>query len=281
MAPDTGGGSADVALDVAGDPTRLRILQALFRAGTGPLSFSELRAASELRDSGLFNYHLGKLVGPFVRKTDAGYELRYAGQQVVGAVAAGTYTTDLSLGPVRVDAECRRCGGPLTARYESDHGTVACADCDEVLTHYRMPPGVFTDRPAASLPDVMHDWIRLDVVRAGAGLCPVCLGATTATLDGAELVARFVCGRCGMHATTGVASVVLDHPAVVAFHYDRGVDLRRDHLWGLTWLFDREAIEVVETDPLSIAVTVSLDGDERRCLVDEDLGVSVDSHPTA
>jgi hypothetical protein len=266
---------ADAALDVVGDPTRLRILRALFEAGTGPLSFSALREATGMRDSGLFNYHLGKLVGPFVEKDERGYTLRYAGQQVVGAVVSGTYTADLELGPVALDATCRTCGGTLEASYAADHGQVACGDCGEVLTRYRMPPGLFADRDPATLPALLHAWVRLDVLRMDAGICPVCLGHAAGTLTTDPPAVTFACSRCGMHAGTGVQGTVLDHPAVVAFHHERGVDLRSGPLWALDWLFDPDALTVLETDSPRVRVTATLDGDELGCEVDEHLEVTV------
>jgi predicted RNA-binding Zn-ribbon protein involved in translation (DUF1610 family) len=229
-----------------------------------------------MRDSGLFNYHLGRLVGAFVRKTESGYELRYAGQQVVGAVVSGTYTADLDLGPVPLAADCRTCGGTLEATYADDHGQVACGDCGETLTRYRMPAGLFADRDPATLPALLHAWVRLDVLRMDAGICPVCLGHAGGTLATDPPAVTFACARCGMHAGTGVQGVVLDHPAVVAFHHDRGVDLRTEPLWTLDWLFDPGSLTVFETDPPRVRVTVALGGDELACEVDEHLGVTVE-----
>jgi len=45
-----------------------------------------------LRDSGQFNYHLGKLVDRFVTRTEEGCELTQPGIQVNGAIDAGSYT---------------------------------------------------------------------------------------------------------------------------------------------------------------------------------------------
>jgi DNA-binding transcriptional ArsR family regulator len=76
------------AFDLLGDETRLAILRVLAdRQREAPedptLPFTELRRRADVDDSGLFNYHLEKLVGRFVRDTGAGYELGYAGRQVV------------------------------------------------------------------------------------------------------------------------------------------------------------------------------------------------------
>jgi hypothetical protein len=102
-----------------------------------------------------------------------------------------------------------------------------------------------------------------------AGICPVCLGHAGGTLATDPPAVTFACARCGMHAGTGVQGVVLDHPAVVAFHHDRGVDLRTEPLWTLDWLFDPGSLTVFETDPPRVRVTVALGGDELACEVDE------------
>lgn len=57
------------------DETRRRILAELHRASDRPLRFSELRARTQTRDSSRFNYHLTRLVGTFVNRTEAGYDL--------------------------------------------------------------------------------------------------------------------------------------------------------------------------------------------------------------
>lgn len=51
---------------------RLKILNSLAEAD-GPLTFSTLRESVGTIYSGQFNYHLRKLDGLFVRKTDDGY----------------------------------------------------------------------------------------------------------------------------------------------------------------------------------------------------------------
>jgi hypothetical protein len=78
------GERATEAFATLGNETRLSILLALWEAyepfvATNAVAFSELRERVGMRDSGQFNYHLDKLRGHFVRKTDAGYELRRAG----------------------------------------------------------------------------------------------------------------------------------------------------------------------------------------------------------
>ncbi|MFT4933083.1 MAG: DNA-binding transcriptional ArsR family regulator, partial [Natronomonas sp.] len=65
---------AEEVFAVLADDTRVAILQALWETEDYEASFSELRDAVGMRDSGQFNYHLDKLVGPFVAKAEDGYE---------------------------------------------------------------------------------------------------------------------------------------------------------------------------------------------------------------
>lgn len=88
------GPRASDAFELLANETRLAILLALWEAyepfGTGGgLTFSELRDRVGMRDSGQFNYHLGKLEGEFVQSTDGGYKLRPAGEKITRAVIGG------------------------------------------------------------------------------------------------------------------------------------------------------------------------------------------------
>lgn len=92
------------AFSVLADGSRIEILRALWKADGQEATFSELRAAVGMDDSGKFNYHLGKLTDQFVHKTAEGYELRSVGRNVVGSLLSGAYTmearTDRTRGPV-------------------------------------------------------------------------------------------------------------------------------------------------------------------------------------
>jgi DNA-binding transcriptional ArsR family regulator len=79
------------AFALLSDETRVSILQSLAAAEASPedpdaLSFSELRTRVGVRDGGLFNYHLRKLRGQFVEKTDDGYRLTTEGRRVESLV---------------------------------------------------------------------------------------------------------------------------------------------------------------------------------------------------
>ncbi|WP_160135527.1 DUF7347 domain-containing protein [Halococcus salsus] len=78
-----------------GNEVRLRVLIALsdaLRDDGGPVSFSELRDRVGYEDDGNFGYHLKRLRGSFIRKTDQGYVLQERGLAIVGTIFAGTLT---------------------------------------------------------------------------------------------------------------------------------------------------------------------------------------------
>ena len=65
--------------------TRVRIVVALDASEAG-LRFSELRARVGVRDAGRFNYHLERLRGRLVTKSDDGYVLTPAGERAASLV---------------------------------------------------------------------------------------------------------------------------------------------------------------------------------------------------
>jgi len=82
-------------LALLGDERRVAILRELAAAGAVPdstvtISFSELLDRVGIRDSGQFNYHLGRLRGRFVDRTDDGYRLTSTGaalgETILGSV---------------------------------------------------------------------------------------------------------------------------------------------------------------------------------------------------
>lgn len=101
------------------------------------LSFSELRDAVGVDDSGRFNYHLDKLVDRFVYRTPKGYMLTVAGHRLAGSLVAGRYEASSMVGVERVDRHCPDCGERLVAMYaagslvllcENDHGEADAPD---------------------------------------------------------------------------------------------------------------------------------------------------------
>jgi len=258
--------------------TRFEILEALWNAEEDGLSFSELHELVDMRDSGQFNYHLGKLVDVFLRKEDEQYHLRYAGMQLIGAVLAGIYTRELTIEEIDIGEVCNFCGGDLTGSYDAEELRVRCTACDAVITEIHVPPGVLDPYEGESLASILDQWLKLSLDRMTTGFCPLCFGPFEMSISEMDseyvehLGVEFECSRCGYSIGSLIGSAVLRHPAVVAFHYVHGIDLETTPLWGLEWLFEDHAHYVDDTEELA-EIVIEIDGDTLRLVVDRDLDV--------
>ncbi|WP_162991571.1 winged helix-turn-helix domain-containing protein [Halostella salina] len=275
------------AFDALGDGTRLAIVETLAAhrrenwAWSG-LSFSELRKAVGVRDAGRFNYHLDQLLDTFVVDDDGEYVLTTAGMEVAGAIRAGTYTERRRF-RTSTDRSCPGCGAEIEVAYR--HGTLLLT-CPEhgVIFGNSLPGGAVADREPTELLALADMKARRDTERARRGACVHCWGTVTATMpaeppDGEEseqVLARLACEDCGMVFRVPAAACVVDHPAVVSFHYERGVDIRDQSYLDMGFLTGENG-EVVSEDPVRVRVDVELDGDRLTVLLDESTAVvSVD-----
>lgn len=274
--------SPEDAFSLLGNDTRIEIIQALWDADD-PLSFSELHDRVGIRDSGQFNYHLNKLVGLFVRGKEEKYELTYAGFRIMGAIFSGTYTQRAEAETFELDAHCPDCGTELIAEYEEETVTVRCETCERNRSTFGLPPGAFEGRDESELRRTFERWLRNVFSLMADGVCLNCSGKTVGSLtteseyfdDEQEVGIEFRCERCGDYATGNVGTYLLQHPAIVAFHYDHGIDLTKDSLWELEWPRPENAT-ILSESPLVAACTVTLDGDELTLTVDEELTVTVE-----
>jgi len=267
--------SADEAFEMLSNGTRLSILKELFRADE-PHTFTELREAVGMRDSGQFNYHLDKLIGRFVRVTEEGYELTTAGVRVVGAIIAGEFTKTFGGEPMPVEGTCQLCGGSLAGHFEGNHIRIACERCDRSVISLNMLPGALEPYPREEWPLVAERWTRRELEMVRAGFCPTCRGPVDRQLsadesdlvDVFEAVVTYSCQRCNMEMTANAATNVVPHPAVVGFHYEHGIDIEETTLWELEWAASPTG-EVVSEDPLRVEIPIELDGDRLVLVLDE------------
>ena len=275
--------SPESAFSLLGNETRVAIIRALGEMSDESLSFSALRDRIAVADSGQFNYHLKKLVGSFVNRTDEGeYELTYAGARVVGAILSGTYNRRGTQTTFELDSICPLCESALSAEYENERVTISCPTCEEQLSTFGFPPGAFENRTSAELTRAFDGWIRTYFSLAATGFCLNCAGRMHGSLtddseyteENQEVCIEYVCERCVEIATTSIRSYLVHQPAVVAFHYDHGIDLDETPAWELPWLRD-EQTEILARDPWRVKSVVELDGDRLECVVEDDLSVSV------
>ena len=278
----------DEAFALLGNETRLAIVRELWAAADHEATFSDLREAVGMRDSGQFNYHLGKLVGRFVeRSADDTYRLTLAGQRVHGAILAGLYTQEGTVEERSLPEPCGACGGDRTFSYDGQSVAVNCADCG-FGTFVPVPPGVFADYPVEEWPSVADRYASGILRRLGDGFCQFCEGRVEVQVE-PEIEtlrdespppeyegfpsARYECGRCGEMFSADLGAALADHPAVIAFHHDHGIDVREAPLTRVQAV-DSEEAWVRERDPLEAVVTYTA-GDETLTLVVDDSDVEV------
>lgn len=282
---DTGDGAA--AFDLLADETRVAILRALTEAwaeagsdGEYALSFSALRRATGVESSSRFNYHLGRLRGRLVRRTDAGYVFTYAGWRVARAVRESTFETTPDPDRAPVDGRCPDCGArSLATRYVNEWLRVDCRDCGTTATDAPAPPAV-AGRNADARRRAVDERGRRRVALAGRRTCPRCLGTTdravgTVTWGPDEWTRlRHDCPDCGHSTHPPLGGYVLESAQVAAFYRARGVDVAEAPRWsfgpavrdryverGDQWVVSFPApdatlavtVTVPETDPPSVA----------------------------
>ena len=264
------------AFSVIGNETRLSILEALWKADERPVSFSDLRKAVGMRDSAQFNYHLDKLRGQFVRKTDDGYGFRHAGWAVIHAVQAGSLNEHPRIEPFAVEGDCVDCGGDLQASYDDERIAVDCADCGRVHANYPFPPGGLDDRTTDEVMAAFNQRVRHLHCLMADGVCPECSGTVEtrivrdpATFD-LDVAVRHECRRCRHRLTTSVGQVLLDHAEIVSYYRDHGIDLNQVPFWTLDWCTDDEHTTVIDDDPWRIRLDIPVDTDEPSSSSDRD-----------
>ena len=282
--------AADDAFTLLGDETRLEILRALGDAGepaeTPALTFSELRDRADVAGSGRFNYHLGELVGHFVEKVErsdgtTGYRLRFPGVRVYRTLRAGTFTESLRVEPFELASDCHACGARLEAEYRDLVFRIECPACESSYYHCHLPPSsIDSDSRAATL-QVVDRRARDYLSSLSNAICQFCSGRMDTRLldpdedhkyadDAAnEVLVRRECDRYGSFHFTRVGEHLLDHPAVVSFCYERGLDLTAEYVWDLEFVSSDNGTELLDTDPWRVAVTIAVAGDRLRVVVDE------------
>jgi DNA-binding transcriptional ArsR family regulator len=274
---------------ILGNETRMDIIRALAEAesdgyeheGHSPqLSFSELREAVGIRDSGQFNYHLEKLVGRFVRETEAGYALTYLGVLLYRTVLAGFFDTSVELHPFETPSDCHDCGATLEASYSSGVLGIECPDCGREYMSAEFPPSGVRQWEESELLTAFDQYLRHQIQLLNSDTCIWCAGPMPGTVetktkddltgdrDSAVYVVR-QCEHCNGYMITTPGETVLYHPAVVSFFYERGVDVTSEWLWDLPFVVSPDASEVRSEEPLEVAVTVTRGGASRTLVLDE------------
>ena len=296
--------SPEEAFGVLQNEVRLAVLRVLWDATDAPVAFTELEERTSV-DTDNFHYHLDQLVGHFVRRTEDGYELRYAGEEVVRAIVAGAITEGVSLEPIEIDSRCPYCGSSVVLQYLDERLTARCTGCggvvrDDALPHgtilsYSFPPAGVMGRSPEALLEAAHVLYDAKVTAMLDGVCPECAATVDHSLvwcdahdpgdDGIceTCDSRFAvwtvhaCEHCGYERQFVPWFKLLAEPAVIVFFrehsdFDQSIPFSK-----LTWRnapYVRSISQtVVSTDPLRIRVDMPLGDAELSVTVDEDLEI--------
>lgn len=257
--------------DLVGQSDRAAILTALGeyareeRDGDG-LAFSTLRERVGHDDPGNFNYHLGRLVGGPVERTDAGYRLSTVGRRLLSVVAAERFdpeqTTDID-----ATADCPVCGTPATVEYTEGYLRI---DCSTHTATFDVGAEVVDRVGVATACRVGFRQGILDTASFRDGVCSGCEGPVDAGFVVGEDDGPWfegACRRCGLHLSNTPGGCVLDHPAVVSLCWRHDIDVREE---GRRVLADHTESRVSGRDPLRVTVEVSIGDDSVRLRLDED-----------
>jgi hypothetical protein len=266
------------ALGIIGEETRARIITELGDATRDDLpvpdalTFSELKGRVDVSDSGRFNYHLDKLVGSFVQKTDSGYMLRLPGLLVYRAIVAGTLTDRTAIEPFPV-GKCPDCDGRLSAVYHPDNLVVVeCEGCHKFVDGIHFPPRGVEVRSRDELLDAAYRRRHAKARLLYQGVCHTCGGTTERTLARAEdpiaavlghdLYFHLRCETCKESLVGHPATMARAIPDLDAAFAERGREAATVRSWDETLVTARDGTEVVDESPLTVSFAYAF-ADER------------------
>lgn len=269
-------GPAD-AFRVLGNEHRLEILRALWATEDEPVNFSNLFDAVSIDDSGQFNYHLEQLTTQFVDHTGEGYELRRAGEKVLQAILAGSFTPH-DRRELQTGDQCLRCGELLIAEYRDETMSIRCGSCGFCYGEYPFPPGGLNDRSDEEILRAFDQRVRHLHCLAADGVCHECNGKMESRIveEGECCLAGSIrleheCQQCNHTLCASLGLGLLDNSTVVSFYRDNGIDLSQTPYWELPWCVSDEPIEVRTRDPWVIDVRLKAGESERVITIDETL----------
>jgi hypothetical protein len=258
------------------------------------LSYSEVlsRIDADLHSSQL-NYHLQRLVGHFLARTDDGYRMRPEGRVLYRALAAGTFDRRPSPSARAVGVDCYYCDAPVEGRFEGGAVEIVCPVCEYLYDVATLPPGVVDDavdgpnggdgRPCVDL-DAVARYAHQMHLSYARRICPTCGNRMDAAFsqpaevpladDGRrEAYVALSCSHCDSRPHLSVGEVALVDPELIAFCHDHGVDVFETALWELPFAATDRGVTVRSTDPWRVELAVEYDGETLALVFDESLDV--------
>jgi uncharacterized protein with PIN domain len=279
--------SMEEAISILGEQTRMEIIVELGKAWDEhhhqqqKLRFSELMNAVGLSDSGQFNYHLDKLIGSFVAKSDDGYWLPNPGMKLYRLIVSGTVTERGMREDIDVD-DCPSCGGTVRATYRDDNALVfSCDDCTTGYAVIPFSPRGFTNRTDDDALQAAFRSFYSELRLARQGICPACDGDVETklvdelnerldSLSVSSVISSLKCSVCNNYYYSDLSSVALTTDEVRRFLIDNGLEPPLVREWHDVTVAADESVTVVEKDPLRVEITFAVKDEAIEVTFDSD-----------
>lgn len=275
------------AFEIIGNEIRATILYTLgsMRDDTEPppvVSFSDLRAAiDDDINSSKFNYHLKRLVGRYVERTDDGYRMRPAGMFLYRTIRAGTVTQGLSPRVVDTGIDCYRCPGTIVADSSYGEFWLSCEACDHFYDMVMVPPGTVDQDGNDNLLARLDQYNRHKRVAFRRGICPLCMNQVEPSIGPVEVYpytntdliehhVHWPCHYCGNRSFASIGMAMIDHPNVVTFFSDHGDDITTTPVWEHEFAMTDRHLQT-HSDPQRYILTLTCGGNELELVLDKTL----------
>ncbi|ELY77209.1 DUF7351 domain-containing protein [Natrinema gari] len=288
-----GGAASEEAFALLGHKIRLDILRAFFErySPVDPdsrsdvreqrtLSYAELMAATDMEDSGKFNYHLDKLRGVYIEEIAEGYVPTASAIALYEAVIANRPTESI---PTDFDIEesCPNCGSRLRGKYEQEFLTVECPACDLFWgATYRFPKNGLAVREGEGIYKALYDRMMHHVGLARTGQCPSCAGITSVTVPRERLdedstpTAELTCETCSWFITVDIVSALQFEPQVTKALIELGVPLSKSSSMRATEQVLPDVTGWVSSDdPLYATISITYDDAVAEITVSDELKI--------
>jgi len=272
-----GSTTSEAVFSALGNEIRISVLQTLsdeLADSQGRLSFTEIYSRLSIDSTSQLSYHLDSLTGVFIHSSENGYALTQAGDRVVRAIRAGTYSEQPSFESVGLEGRCPHCDGTvLTATYREPFLVVECEACSERVVTFNLPPAESRNRTSREILHSCNRRVHQEYVTAHGGTCPACGGVTDCEIDSGTVpdsaLCALTCRECQIRLFAPLELPVLHHPAVVSHYWEHEIDATTIPLWDLPSYVGDWEITARGTAPETYHVTVAYEGTTIEMAVDD------------
>lgn len=298
----------DEAFSALGNEIRVGILRTLGDANV-PLAFSDLYDRLAVEDSAQFNYHLDKLVGHFVRKTEEGYALGRPGRRVVESILAGAVTEAPDMSRTSVEDTCPDCDSGLEMQWRAGNVELFCPSCDSrwerawgrvgapeeaqsgYLGRLPFPPAGLDGRSPPAVLQAAYTWTNLEFLAVASEMCPRCAATVERDLFVCEAhdpdpgpcpncesayAARMTatCTNCIYQIGAAASWGVIASPRLLSFLLEHGLNpVAPESAWTLDRVINECDVQVHSTAPARVEFGFTVGEDNLALEVDENLTV--------